>query len=282
MCIISNKVHYVAKTKLLIAVNLQTNRQYNVYSNVVDNATTNNAMILPVPNPGSVKFHNLSAYAHIFEDCDKSFIKMVSRSTKKYSTNSVPRETTLTVFDVGSYKVSIAKSLEDIKRINTNVFSLSSGCELLLQKNYSNHQYGFIICKLDNGNKQYHPFGYSHDLPNDKTVFIPTKHYHPHDSNDYVGFGYSLYENKNPVQEEWDHDIYLINVSPNYHNLLAPRGVLYEWNKQIYIKSNLADFDFGNIYQAGRYRVVGPLDNVDLILKPYFKKDTSSIGCRAF
>jgi hypothetical protein len=274
MCIISAKVHNVANTKLLVAVNLQTKRQYVVYSNVVDNATTNNAMILPVPNPGSVKFHNLSAYAHIFEDCDKSFIKQVSKSI--YNTKSVLKNT-LKVFDVGSYKVSIANSLEDIKRINTNVFSLSPGCESLLQKNYSNSLYGFIICKLDKGNKQYHPFGYSHNLPNDEKVFIPTKHYHPHESNDYVGFGfggngYSLYEDKKPIKEEWDHDIYLINVSPNFHNLLAPRGVLYDWNKEFYVNSSLADFDFGDVYQAGRHRVFGHLDNIDLILKPYYKR----------
>jgi hypothetical protein len=184
MCIISAKVNTVAKTKLLVAINNQTNRQYVVYANTVDNPTANNAMILPVPNPKSIKLHNLSAYSHIFDDCNKSFverIKLSSDSVVKKSKASL--NASLKVYDIGSYKVSIAYSLDDIKRINANVFTLSPGCESMLHNNYANGMYGFIICKLDNGNKIYHPFGYSHDLPNNQQVFIPTKHYHPHESN---------------------------------------------------------------------------------------------------
>lgn len=272
MCIISNNVNAVAKTKLLVAVNLKTNKQFVVYSNIVDNEISNNAMILPVPNPTSVKFHNLTSYPNIFDDCEKMFEKHLSKSCKhmRYNISS----NMLEVFNVGSYKVSIAHSIEDIKRINTNEFSLLPGCESMLFENYSNPIYGFIICKLNIGNQNYHPFGYSHNLPRNKKVFIPTKHYHPHNNLNFnenmSTLKYSLYQDEKlkMPKEEWDHDIYLFNISSknNNNNILVPRGVLYEWNKTFNINSDLANFDFENIYRASRYRVVGKLNNEDLIL----------------
>ncbi len=75
MCIISKEVKSVSKTQILVAVDSKKERQLVVYSNKIDNFIPGNAMILPVPNPSSVKFHNLYTYTDIFNDCNKMVYK---------------------------------------------------------------------------------------------------------------------------------------------------------------------------------------------------------------
>ena len=65
MCIISNAVENVSNTKILIATNLSTNRQLTVYSNTVANISHNNAMILPVPYPQTIQFHDLELHYEV-------------------------------------------------------------------------------------------------------------------------------------------------------------------------------------------------------------------------
>ncbi len=182
MCIISEPVESVAKTKILVAPDATGTRQLTVYSNAVDNNSPNNAMLLPVPNPQTVQFHDLSKYKNIFSDCDNSFYKPVSRSlglsfnsADSYSAKSAKLE----VFDVGSYKVSLAMGVKDLKRVDESVFSLSDGCYEMMVQEYSDPVFGFVICKLNTGREEYHPMGYSHEIYQGK-MFIPTKHYHAH------------------------------------------------------------------------------------------------------
>ena len=66
MCIISLPIQQVDTTKIFVAVEEST--QLIVYSNTIENYTNNNAMILPVPNPSSLKFINLTEYPEIFDD----------------------------------------------------------------------------------------------------------------------------------------------------------------------------------------------------------------------
>ena len=180
MCIISKEVKSVSKTQILVAVDSKKERQLVVYSNKIDNFIPGNAMILPVPNPSTVKFHNLYTYTDIFNDCNKMVYKKTDgfkgiRDGRITITNS--RSHTLDVINVGSYKVSLANSLDDLKNIDKNLFNLGNGCEELLSRDYNDPNFGFIICSLDVRNKKYHPFGYSHQIMNNE-LFIPTKHYH--------------------------------------------------------------------------------------------------------
>ena len=62
MCIISKEVNAVSKTKLFASLDDTGTRQLTVYSNQVDTDTSDNAMILPVPNPNTVEFVDLSEY----------------------------------------------------------------------------------------------------------------------------------------------------------------------------------------------------------------------------
>ena len=182
MCLISTEIHEVSKTNILVSPNFNNTRQLVVYSNFVDNISDSNAMVLPVPYPNSVQFIDLSKYKNLFEDCADCFYNpnasrsyaVLSNSSESFNdSNDKP----LKVFNVGSYQVSLAKSLQQINRVDERVFKLSSGLRNTLNKFYNEDYWGFIICKLSKGSESYHPFGYSHEIINNK-IYIPTRHYH--------------------------------------------------------------------------------------------------------
>lgn len=179
MCLISTEIQKVSKTKILVAPNFDKTRQLTVYSNFVNNISDSNAMVLPVPLPNSVQFIDLRGYANLFEDCASCFYNPSRSKSLNFSTNSYNArdDKPLEVFNVGSYQVSLAKSLEQISRVDTRVFKLSSGLKQTLEMFYYQPYWGFIICKLAKGAESYHPFGYSHDIIDNK-IYIPTRHYH--------------------------------------------------------------------------------------------------------
>jgi hypothetical protein len=251
---ISKEIRAVAGTKLFSGVNHEKTKQITIYANTIDNASKNNAMVLPVPFPDSVVFHNLEKYKDFFSDCESCFINMsqsYSLSSNSFGSRGTEKSI-LEVHDVGSYKVSLAHSLDDLKRVDTSVFELSKGLDSMLKKHYSNPVFGFIICKLAEGNEKYHPFAYSHNIANEK-VFIPTRHYHDESISSYYN-NYDMFSNKsyttsnidnspmfsswsgvsdpstnfsnkvrktNPsdgidsdseLADDWNHDIYLYNI----------------------------------------------------------------------
>jgi hypothetical protein len=180
MCLISTEIQKVSKTKILIAPNHNKTRQLTVYSNFVNNISESNAMVLPVPKPNSIQFIDLSEYSNLFEDCASCFYNPYKSKSLNFSTNSYNSrgdDKPLEVFNVGSYQVSLAKSLEQISRVDTRIFKLSEGLKQTLEMFYYQDYWGFIICKLAKGSETYHPFGYSHDIIDNK-IYIPTRHYH--------------------------------------------------------------------------------------------------------
>jgi hypothetical protein len=181
MCLISTEIEKVSKTKILVAPNSNSTRQLVVYSNYVNNVSESNAMVLPVPNPQTVKFIDLTGYKNLFEDCASCFYSPygLKSSTLNYSTNSYNTrdDKPLEVFNVGSYKVSLAMNLEQISRVDPRVFVLSPGLKQTLEMFYYQPYWGFIICKLNSGPETYHPLAYSHQIIDSK-IYIPTRHYH--------------------------------------------------------------------------------------------------------
>lgn len=176
MCLISEEVIKVSNTKIFCAPNDTKTKQITIYSNFIDNSTLNNAMVLPVPFPESLQFHDLTDYVDIFDQCEKCFHNNVSRSFNSRGATTM-NNNVLNVFNVGSYKVSVAQNLNQIVNVDPKVFSLSSGLKKVLEKYYYQPYWGFIICKLSKGNEKYHPFGYSHNIIDNK-VYIPTRHFH--------------------------------------------------------------------------------------------------------
>lgn len=285
MCLISLPIKNLAKTKIFVGTNKNKTEQITVYSNVVDNISNNNAMILPVPYPETIKFINLSNYKNIFSDC-ASMVYSNARSFKgnylsASFTNSDSR--TLEVFNVGSYKVSLAKSFHELKNVDTTVFELSPNCEELLKKTYVENYWGFIICKLSKGKEEYHPFAYSHKIVNNK-VFIPTKHYHQHDIMSVKNYNvdnidsspmFNLNQNFNNVvndkiADDWDHDIYLYNVGSSKGNLNGLSNTNTEiWTGTNELELEKINFDLSNLNRFEKLSIYGRQLNVDIQIPVY-------------
>ena len=267
MCIISKPVNKVTATKILVAIDESRTRQLIVYSNKIDNVSQANAMILPVPNPTSIKFHDLSNYDNIFADLSIAFRKqfIVSTNSFSYSSSSSSSSIRLPVFTVGSYKVCIANTLSDLKLVDSSVFELSEGCEETL-KDYPQN-FGFIICKLASGLEMYHPFGYSHEIIDEYSIFVPTKHYHAHAQSLEI---FDRFRNAGPVHssfdEEWEHDIYLYNVKGKMISDMSTYMGQYIWNKENPLKRKF-DFAFDKCKLMEKHTINGNNKNVDIMLE---------------
>lgn len=303
MCIISGAVNSVSKTKILIALNATKDRQLTVYANAVDNSTPQNAMILPYPSPESIRFHDLSDYKDIFQDCAKSFRpKTMNLSASRSIYLSSKGSSSLAVFQVGSYNVSVANSIDDLRRINRNVFQLTPGCLEVLAGKYAGN-FGFVICQLKNGAENYHPMAYSHTIPS--SLFVPTKHYHDGEQEEVFriapgsGFGpvgaleynatnidsspmfmggMSSFTNSRSgsgrqvymptdFADDWDHTIYFYNLAPSEQFL--PTGIQnssdWVWDKTFHLKTNkIEGFDFGSPTHFERVEIRGNHRNVDI------------------
>jgi len=104
----------------------------------------------------------------------------------------------LEVHAVGAYKISIAKNIADLKRIDKTVFEVSKNIDEILSHHYANN-FGFIICGFDaSSGVAPHPIGYVHDRMSDGKLFVPTRHEHgEHHRND----------------TKFDHAIYSVNTN---------------------------------------------------------------------
>ncbi len=136
-----------------------------------------------------------------------------------YSTNSFNTrdDKPLQVFNIGSYKVSLALNLEQISRVDSRVFKLSPGLRQTLETFYYQPYWGFIICKLNSGPESYHPFAYSHQIIDSK-IYIPTRHYHQQvqwENTNTWALGTHLDPKQNPLNmRSWTDDN--INMSPMF------------------------------------------------------------------
>jgi hypothetical protein len=253
MCVVSKPVETMAKTKILVAKSANNQRQLIVYANQVDNKQLKNAMILPVPNPQSLKFDDLTDYKSLFDDCEQSFYERRDRSFTLESQSANYFES-LPVFSVGSYNVSVAMNYNDLFRVNQSVFEMDQGCIKAL-KEYQLPIYGFIICNLKMGDNEYHPLAYSHNISSGQ-IFVPTKHYH--------GDNFEL---SSGIANDWDHEIYFYNIPssqiPRQFNFETNK---YQWINEDLIKKEYFDFDFGTLKTFNKIKFQGKNLNQDVII----------------
>lgn len=296
MCCISAPIKVVGSTKIFCAPNSDNTKQITIYENVVDNITKNNIMILPVPFPDSVEFHDLSEYPHFFKDCSKSFRATHTHSfTNKGSslgTYEGTRSATLKVIDVGSYKVSLAMNLEDLNNLDEKYFTLTKEVYNFMKKNYNYGFMGFVVCKLVTGKKEYHPIAYSHNMYK-KKLFIPTKHFHMHETfsltNDFNKFDHfdhyaSLTEKPDTLKssidseyaDDWHHDIYIYNGNIGKNKDLKymiddtierkANGVYYKWTNDVTFDFDKVDFKLNKkCSEFNKFQIIGRHPNIDLI-----------------
>lgn len=197
MCIITSTVNNVSRTQIYVSSDETYRRQITIYSNRVD-TPIENAMILAVPNPGSVKFLNFKHYTTLFEDLASCFEHpFASRSLAAFATRSAAN--TLPVYSVGSYNASIVETLADFERLSDEVFDIADGLLDFLHRTYGGSGLGFIVCQLKSGNHTYHPFAYTHAQHPNGRLFVPTMHYHPHPHSG---------GRHNDSEADWDHVVY--------------------------------------------------------------------------
>jgi len=259
---ISLPIEEVSKTNIFVGLNSSKTRQITIYSNYVSNNSDSNAMIIPVPFPRTVKFHNFSHMRNFFANVDKSFIKQTDNTVPNYTSS-------LDVFNIGSYKVSLAQSFTELSRLDKDLFILSEGLEKDLLESYKENYWGFIVFVLAKDSKEYHPFAYSHDLLR-RTLYIPTKHYHDHINS--RSDHYSEFDT-NRV-EDWSHNIYLFNCgdSGSKSEILKSmlnENLVYKWNKNVYWDKKQIDFDLMECDRFEKYNIQGSHPNLDLMISVF-------------
>lgn len=294
MCIINENAH-VAKTQIFVSPNHNNTEQITVYANQVMTESSNNVMILPVPNPNSVKFIDLSNYKNIFKDLEESY-----KEHTYSATNSLPMKLSrsfLPTIDIGSYRITLVPHISQIDNINPTEFAkVRPFIKSILQKHYPN--FGFIICKLRPGKEtDYHPLAYSHSIHNNK-LFVPTRHQHNHShepTNNNEIFSWKngpqtdywldgTPKNKNEFNRQnitytngevvdidnlsneseeffsdWDHNIYSFNTTKAAGNcrLLV--------NKCFLNTNKINNFSFGNLKSMNKMEITGQNQNMDYI-----------------
>ncbi len=198
MCIVPFPVRSISSTNLFVLPSTDGKRQMTFYKNDVD-SMEENLMILPFPNPKSIQLHKIR-YKALFEDLRKSVFKPPTRS---YAMDDMIMSRCLSatasyipVINHGSYLVSICETFQDLNRVDPSVFTLPPNIFPFFAKHY-NSSFGYLVCRLKEGKHEYEPICYSHEVLEEKKLFVPTLHYHDHGKGDV----------KTDLAD-WDHKIY--------------------------------------------------------------------------
>jgi hypothetical protein len=211
----------VHNTKLFVGRTEDKQWQLTVYSNTVEAKVggKSNAMVLPFPVPkgtttdGINEPHKVAPNADIIRVLDfQNFTQFFAECKACFSIDEdwgddededlcdKSEEEELEVVQIGGYNVSIARTLDFIKRIDKKIFSVHENLFHVLQKNYESG-YGFLICSFDASKKisteETPPLAYVHRAGD--RFFVPTRHEHGHDTG----------------VPHWDHEIFLWNAKYN-------------------------------------------------------------------
>ena len=222
MCIITATVEQVSGTNIFVCA-IDGGKQIVIYSNTVETPVPNNTMVLPVPNPDSVGFINLKHYQTFFKDCADSFsIPRESNYLMRSSCSSaLPSESILPVYNVGSYNVSVVPNVTEFHRLDPAYFTIDPYIPNTLHKQYDS-SFGFIICKLRKGQHSYHPLAYTHQIHQDRLLFVPTYHIHPD----------GTYPQEPETHADWDHSIYTVETDMEEDGSRRQfDGWALKWNK---------------------------------------------------
>jgi hypothetical protein len=196
MCIMASPVLSVSDTRIFVGTDAERTRQAVVYAMSVQLRTRTgkgNAMILPVPvgaaGAGAVNLIDLSGVPNFFKPFDEAFIERGRGIVMNFSKGLEPNDA-LEVVRVGSYDVSIVPTVDDVKRLNRDVFDVSVDTEHTLREGYP-VGFAFLVAQLRESG-EFHPLAYTH--PFEGLLFVPTRHEH--------GTGGS------GDLAKWDHKIY--------------------------------------------------------------------------
>lgn len=155
------------------------NKQVIVYENTAQ-STVYNAMVLPVPlnsMESGVTLIDMSAYTNLWAELDKYFPIEKSGGWGMASFGSSAQSVVLPIHKVGGYDCSIAPTLLDMARLQSDHFNLPANVKDILEKHYS-QGYAFVICRFRSSVVQHHPIGIVSDRLANGALFIPTMHEH--------------------------------------------------------------------------------------------------------
>lgn len=179
--------------------------QLVIYSNSMG-MKERTVMILPTPvDPerpeGGIEMLSLEDYPKVFKDLEKTIDDPM---TESFSYGTGRRGAgLLRVRQVGSYKVSIAVTADDLLRLSRDTFTVPDDLLKIIGERYQDPQspMGFVVCVMDppgaDGKTNFHPIAYRSPRRVDGRLFAPAYHYHG-DS--------STHDQDTP---HWDHTIYV-------------------------------------------------------------------------
>lgn len=173
MCIFAFPVIKVSNTRIAVRP-IGSTGQLTVYENQAS-TMGRNAMILPVPG-GVCNLIDMTKFPRFWDECESIFPQQNIGHGASFSFGGgfgVAKEY-IPVQRVGKYRCSFAASLEEVNRIDPNVFTLPPNIETMLKAQYP-MGFGFLVCLFD-GNVS-HPIAYTHTR-NGSDLFIPTMHEH--------------------------------------------------------------------------------------------------------
>jgi hypothetical protein len=243
MCLFNGSIQEVSTTKIFVSPvtdNNNVTKQVTVYSNAVKaevetqksfsgwlgkKDTTTFAMVLPFPVPSHLKNNVPASESHKYEanvdviqlvdlqvfeenygkffDIVKDIFPQPKSNSMYFALSSSSRSAPLQVVQVGDYQASVARTFEDLNRIDQTVFKLTNNLAQVLKHKYADG-FGFVICafdptkKVDTNSQDSHPIAYIHHLSPDGSLFVPTRHEHGHSADS---------------QESFDHEIFSMNTN---------------------------------------------------------------------
>lgn len=157
-------------TEVFVAPDITHKRQLNVVSHTIYCKDDHTLLIVPVPNPNTIRFINLTKYPEIFSDLEHPFDPDYPYIQETWDEN-VTKEYTM-----GTYKPKMCKSIDDLLSLNQLEFGdIPKTLIDSLKRNYPTC--GYIVLKLTPGLIRYYPIGYVHNLASKNQLFIPLKNH---------------------------------------------------------------------------------------------------------
>lgn len=172
------------------------NRQLTLYTNHVGTDFDDGYMILPVPYPQTIRFHSphilrrQEDYFHFLGAVDSAFNDHERyRSVFRPGVVSEPSR-------VAAYEVEVIDSIEDLMDLNDHRQFLHETTMDELAQIYSARHWGFLLCKLQQGEYIYEPLCYSHQSLAEH-LYVPSLTYNPYGLNDvHIPEEYTRFDDK--------------------------------------------------------------------------------------
>lgn len=217
MCCFSGDISRVANTRIFARATAK-GAQFLVYQ--MEYAAENElAMILPLPTPpnapeDAVRFIDLSAYPHFFQDLAQGF--PLSRSLPTLGEPAAP--STLRVQRVGSFDASFVPSRADFARLDAR-FRIG---DELWDEFPEYHDYGFAVFKLRPDAHTVHPMAFEFPMRDTHLLFFPTVHIHNNKVEPNAYFDHDLFCQAHVGwQRSYDNAQAFMNI-PLTHGIVAP------------------------------------------------------------